>query len=230
VIGGDENVRIVGEAEFAQRVLQPLEIVVGIPDCGARCRSVDAGRQFIEAVAVAVLRPIRIARPINQHEWLIARLEHWKDNLGRYIGEISLLYDVGDRRAGRLKLPPRPLSPRPGVATGRPAEASAALISSDNGMPLFVPVEIVKDDRLLAGALGMVEMRTGPSFPMAAVLRPALRAAFRIVSFLVEVVAAEHLIDLAEDAIILEKRCHAVAGGSNRTANIDDIAEITGVA
>ena len=48
--------------------------------------------------------------------------------------------------------------------------------------------------------------------------------------FLVEVVAAEHLIDLAEDAIILEKRRHAVAGGSNRTANIDDIAEITGVA
>ena len=101
VVGRDDDVGVVGEPELAERVLQLLEIVVGVLDRGERGRSVDAGRQLVEAVALIVLRAVRIARPEHQHERLAAGLEHRQHDLGGDVGEIVLLHDIGDRRAGR---------------------------------------------------------------------------------------------------------------------------------
>ncbi len=85
---------------------------------------------------------------------------------------------------------------------------------------------IVEDDGLLAGALGVVENEDRPELPdgSSAETGSARRLQNR---FLVEIVAAENLINFAKDTVILKKRSHAIVGGSHRAANIDHVAPIT---
>ena len=87
--------------ELAERRAKAGEIVVGIADGGERRRAVDAGHQRIEAVALIMLRAIRIARPEHQRERLVALLEQRQDRPGRHVGEIVLLCNVRRQRAGR---------------------------------------------------------------------------------------------------------------------------------
>jgi hypothetical protein len=63
----------------AQGRTDAREIVVGIADRRKRGRSVDAGSEAVQAVALVMLGPVRIARPEHQHERLIAFLEHRQD-------------------------------------------------------------------------------------------------------------------------------------------------------
>ena len=106
------------------------------------------GVTLIEAVALIVLRAVRIARPEHQHERLVARLEHRQHDLGGDVGEIVLLRDIGDRGAGRLEVAGLAVvaARRRGAASGRPAAVSASFIACDSGMPAVLPVGVVDDD------------------------------------------------------------------------------------
>ncbi len=63
MVGRDDDVGRILQAEILQRLAHLAEIVVGILDRRERGRAVDAGRHAVEAVALVVLRAIRIARP-----------------------------------------------------------------------------------------------------------------------------------------------------------------------
>ncbi len=71
----------------------------------------------------------------------------------------------------------------------------------------------------------------GPTLPMAAVLKPASRAAFKQ-GLLVEIVAVELLVDIAQNLIVLDKRHDSAVwlGRLHRVAGIDRVAERAGVA
>ena len=106
MVGRNHDIGVIGEAELAQGVLQLFEIVVGVPDGGGGCRSVDAGDERIETVALIVLRAVGIARPEHQHKRLVARLEDRQHDLCRDIDEIVLLRQVrdsGSRRSGAAR-------------------------------------------------------------------------------------------------------------------------------
>ncbi len=104
VVGRDDNVGGGGKVKLVERLAQLLEIVVSVLDGGARGWAIDPGAQGVEAIAMAMLRPIRIARPVDQHERLVAGLEHRQHDLSRGVGEIFLLLDVCDGGPGGLKI------------------------------------------------------------------------------------------------------------------------------
>ncbi len=112
---------------------------------------------------------------------------------------------------GVLKSPALPLSPREGVASGRPAAVSASLIACDSGMPAGVPV--ASSTMMVCSPLRSVwsNISVGPSLPMAAVLK-ALLAGGEEDGVLVDEVAGEMRVDVAEHRIVLDERRHAAAG------------------
>jgi hypothetical protein len=75
MVGGDQDVGSHGKPKVIQGLLQPLEIVVGVFDGGAGGWAVDAGGQCVEAIALSMLCPVGIPRPVHQEEWLVAGLE-----------------------------------------------------------------------------------------------------------------------------------------------------------
>ena len=89
------------ETEIVKRVTQLREIVVGVSDAGQRGGSIDARCDRVEAVAVVVLAAVRIARPKHQYERFVARLEHRQHDLGRDVGHVGLLRDIGHGGARR---------------------------------------------------------------------------------------------------------------------------------
>ncbi len=121
------------------------------------------------------------------------------------------------------------LSPRAGVASGRPALVSASFTSSDSGTPVLPPVESSITIVFLPRSVWS-NIRVGPTLPMAAVLKPLSRAIFSM-RFLVEVVAVEVVIDFGEHRIVLDERRHGVAGCRHRgVAGVDGVGEGAGVA
>ena len=128
------------------------QVVVGVADGGERGRAVDAGDERIEAVGLEVLGAVGIARPEHQHERLVALLEHGQDRARGHGGEIVLLHDVGDGGAGVVAA---------GAARRRRErqayrlEALGHLGRQRNA--LGAAGRVVDDDRLRAGALGVIE-------------------------------------------------------------------------
>ena len=55
-----------------QRLHDLLQVVVGVLDRGKRSRPVDPGRERIQAVALVMLRAVRVARPHHDDERLVA--------------------------------------------------------------------------------------------------------------------------------------------------------------
>ncbi len=78
------------------------KIIVGIADRRHRGRPVDAGLERQEAVALIVLGAIRITRPEDDDERLSVVLEFRQHDFRQSVGEISLLFDVGDLRSGHV--------------------------------------------------------------------------------------------------------------------------------
>ena len=101
VVGGNDDIGHAGNSELRECLLNAPEIVVGVLDRRQRCRSVDAGRQPVQAVALVVLRAIGITRPEDENKGPVACLEHRQHNPGRDVCEVVLLCSVGDRGSGR---------------------------------------------------------------------------------------------------------------------------------
>ena len=76
VVGGDDDVGVLGEPELGEGGADAAEVVVDIADRRQRGRPVDAGLHAEEAVALIVLGAVGIARPEHQQEGLVARREH----------------------------------------------------------------------------------------------------------------------------------------------------------
>ena len=101
VVRGDEDVGVAVEAELLQRRHDGFKVLVRDLDGGERRRPVDAGRQLIDAVALRMLRAVRVGRPVEQHERLALLLEVREQHLGDDVAIVFLLDDVGGL-AGRL--------------------------------------------------------------------------------------------------------------------------------
>ena len=104
MIGADDDIGRLVEAELDERLADAREIAVGVLDRGERRRAVDAGGELVEAIALVMLAAVRVARLEHQHERLVARLEHRQHDLGRDVDEIILLDDIGGERAGRRRI------------------------------------------------------------------------------------------------------------------------------
>ena len=98
VVRCDEDVRGGGHSEFGQRRLNLSKDVVRILNRCERCGAVDSRLELIQAVALVMLRAIRITGPENKKERFAAFLEHRQEYLCHQIGKITLLLDV--RRFG----------------------------------------------------------------------------------------------------------------------------------
>ena len=205
------------------------EIVVGVLDRRQRGRAVDAGHQRVEAVALIVLGAVRIARPEHQQERLVALLEHRQHGLRRNGREVILLDDVGDRRAGGGHIAGNAV----GAAAGRRDRKARRLqplrqIGRQRNA-LGRAGGVVDDDGLLAGAFGRVEdqHRADLADRGGAVALVAGKLQDRR---LVEIIAAEMLVDVAEHDIVFQKRRRSAAGARHRKAGIDRVREIAGIA
>ena len=229
MIGGDDDVGRGGEAEIVQRLAQLGEIVVGVLDAGHRGRPVDAGGDGVEAVAGIVLAAVGIARPEHQHERLVARLEHRQHDLGRDVGHVGLLRDVGAVVPGVLASPALPFSPRGGVASGRLALVSASFISSDSGTPFLPPVESSITIGVLADRRYGRKDRSGRACRWRRCEKP-LRARHLQNGFFVQIVAVEMLVDVAEHGVVFDEGHDGVAGRHGRIAGVDRVAEGAGIA
>src|SRR5580704_152165 len=95
VIRSQKNIRVRGELGIAVDVVQDLlQVIVGISERGFGGRPVDPRDEFVQAVALKMLRSVGIARPVKQREWLPTFNEHRQDHFGRGVGKISLLYVI----------------------------------------------------------------------------------------------------------------------------------------
>ena len=229
VVGGDDHVGRGVEALFLQAGQQVREIVVGVPDRGERGRAVDARHQAAQAVALVMLRAVGIARPVDHHEGLVARLEHRQHGLGGDVGEVLLLIDVGGCRAGH-----RVGAGLAVVAAGRRLqrqlgrlEALLQLVGQGNAAG---PAGLVVDRHgLLAGALGVVEDQRRAELADGRG-REAGAACGLQDRVLVEIVAGEVVVDVAQHRIVLEEGRAAAVGAGHREAGVDHVAEVAGVA
>ena len=211
MIGRDDDIGAIGETKLAQRVLQPLQIVVGALDGGGRRRAVDARRQRIEAVTLSVLRAVRIPRPIEQHKWLVASPEQGKNDLGGSGDEVTLLNHVGDGGPGSLKIADLGIGCSRRGCRRQADRRRSRLEGFRQRNALRGAGGIVDDDRLLAAALRMIENQSRSHFPDDRGAEPASSGCLKY-CFLVEIVAAEVLVHFAKHSVVLEKRRHAVAG------------------
>ena len=190
-----------GKSEFVERLAQLREVVVGVLDAGHRGRSIDAGRDGVEAVAGVVLAAVGIARPEHQHERLVARLEHRQHDLAGDIGQIGLLRDVCRGRAGRLGVA--------GLAVVAARRASPAGDWPWSTRPSFLRTAERRSCRRwnrrsrwcsCCAESVWSNNSVGPSLPMAAVREP-LGARHLQDGFFVEIVAVEMLVDIAEHGV-----------------------------
>src|SRR5262249_62425663 len=113
MVGGDQDVGGRGKPKVIQSLSQPLEIVVGVFDGSPRGRAVNARAQSVEAIALSMLCPVGIPRPVHQEEWLVAGLEHWQHDLSRNIHKVALLVDIRYICARRLVITNRNVLPLP---------------------------------------------------------------------------------------------------------------------
>ena len=108
---------------------------------------------------------------------------------------------------GVLASPALPLSPREGVASGRPALVSASFISSDSGMPFLPPVASSTTIVCWPSCrlVGMIEYQRRAELADRRGAEALARASFSMVSSF-EVVAVEMLVDVAEHRVVFEER------------------------
>ncbi len=103
VVRGHDDIGRRGERGVAlHRREDTAEGIVGVVDRAARRRPVDAGGEVPQAVALVVLRGVRISRPEHQHERFSPLLELGEDHLGDGVGQELLLPNVGHPRPRRL--------------------------------------------------------------------------------------------------------------------------------
>ena len=221
-----------GEAELVQRLAQLGEVVVRVLDAGHRGRSVDAGRDGVEAVAGVVLAAVGIARPEHQHERLVARLEHRQHDLGCDVGHVGLLRDIGRRGARRL-----------GVA-GLAVFAARGRLQRQVGLGQRLLHFVRQRDAVLAAGGVVDHDRVQSAVPTLSVWSKmqgraeladgggaeALLARHLQNGFLVQIVAVEMLVDVGKHRIDLEERRHGVVGVGDGMAGIDRVAEGAGIA
>ena len=102
MVGGHHHVGGLVQPQGLERGSQTPQIGRGVADGRQTGRSVDAGLEGIEAVALVMLGAVRIARPEHQHERPVRRLETRQDNVGGDLGEPVLLLDIGHMHAGHV--------------------------------------------------------------------------------------------------------------------------------
>ncbi len=232
MVGGDDDVGGGGKTEIVERLAQLRQIVVGVLDAGHRGRPVDAGRHGVEAVAGIVLGAIGIARPENQHERLAARLEHRQHDLAGDVGEIGLLRDVGHRSARRLGVARLGIVAAGGCRQRKVGLGERLLHFVRQRNAGLGAGGIIDHDRMQAGtvgAVGVVENQRRADLADRGGAE-ALGAGHLQDGLLVQVIAAEMLIDVAQHRIVFEERHDGIARGRGRKAGIDGVGEIAGIA
>src|SRR6516225_4173281 len=156
-----------------------------------------------------MLCAIWIARPEYQHEGCPALLEERQDGLGGRLDEIVLLDRVGDERARRLEIA-RPAVLTPGrrlQVEPRPPEPLLHLGAERDAAG--TPSRIVDDDSLLAAALGVIEDQSWPQLADCSRAQ-ACRASCAHDRLLIEIVAREMLVHIAEHRIAFQERGETV--------------------
>ena len=181
-----------------------------------------------------MLRPVRVARPQHQHEGLVARLEHRQHGLGHHVGEVLLLIDVGDGGAGFI-----------GIAGLAVLAARGCFHRQIGGFESFLDLVgkrdaeilavlrraglVVDDDRLRAAAFGVIEHQGRAELADGGGGETGAPGG-REDRFLVEIVATEMVVDVAEHRIVLQERRHRSMRGADWIAGIDGVAVDAGVA
>ena len=129
---------------------------------------------------------------------------------------------------GVLASPALPLSPRPGVASGRFALGQGVLHLVGERHAVFSAGGVVEHDGVLA-AVGVVEDqgRTDLAHRRS---RETLFARQPQHGLLIEIVTLEMLVDVAQHGVVLEKGHDRVAGRRGAVAGIDRVREIAGIA
>jgi hypothetical protein len=100
VIGCDDDVGGLIEAEGFESRQQFGEIVVRVSNGGERSGAIDAWHEAVQAIALIVVRAVRVSGPENQHEGSGPLLEQGQDNFCCGAEEIVLLRRVGLQCAG----------------------------------------------------------------------------------------------------------------------------------
>ena len=229
MVRGEDHVCVAIEPLLLQRVQQPGEVVVRVLDCRERRRAVDARDKPPEAVALVVLRPVRVAGPEHDDEWLLAFLEQRKHRFRRHIGEVVLLLHVGDCRPGD----------RAGAGLAVVAACRGLRRQSDRGQALLQFVRqrnaawaaghVIDHDGVLPAALGVIEYEGRAELADAGGRETGLAGRLED-GLLVQVVASEVLIDIAQHRIALQERGQAVARTWDLEAGVNVVAEIAGIA
>ncbi len=230
VVGDHHHVGRLIESLGLERVAQSLKIIGRVADARQAGRAVDAGNQALEAVAVVVLRSVRITRPEHHGEGLARRLEPRQHHIGRDLGEPVLLLDIGDVDAGpdvvaRIavqaaigggRIEPCGLDRGLHVRRKRDAVGLAGFVVDDNGGGA-VPRGHVLDGcraQLADGRGGEAGAASGGQQCR-----------------LVDVIAAEPAVQVGLAAVVLHIRDEAaVSARQGGRAGIDDIGEIASVA
>src|SRR2546425_12344144 len=91
MVGSDDDVRRFGKPEFGKRGTEPAKIVIGVANCRKGSRAIDSGLECQEAVALVVLRAVRIARPEHQKKGLAPCGEQRQHRARRNRSKIVLL-------------------------------------------------------------------------------------------------------------------------------------------
>ncbi len=229
MVSRDDDIGRRGKTEFVERLTQLRQVVVGVLDRRERGRPVDAGRDLQQAVALVMLGAVRIARPEHQHERLVARFQHRKHGLGGDIGEIFLLLDIGDQGARRLAVA--------GLAVG--AARGRGQRQADLGQRVLhrlrewhaggIASRVIDDDRRLARMIGVIEHHGRPNLADGRG-GEALMAGGEQNGVLVDEIAGEMRVDVAEHGVVFDERRHAARGMRGRKADIDRVGEHAGVA
>jgi len=95
VVGGEDDIGVLVESLRFQGGQELGKVVVGVADRGKRGRAVNSGQQASKAVALVVLRAVRVARPEHHDERLGTAFEQRQDGIGGDGREPVLLLDVG---------------------------------------------------------------------------------------------------------------------------------------
>ena len=178
---------------------------------------------------MAMLRPVRIARPVDQHEGLVASFEHRQYDLSRDVSEIFLLLDVRDRGPGGLEIAdPLILAARwccerqPCGSQCRPdffGQRNAGRAASG----------VIEKDCSFTGLLSVIEEGGCLAFTDGRSAEPACASSLEH-SLFVKIVATEMLIEFAPNPTIVDGGRHASVGAFDWTPHIEGVAVVAGVA
>ena len=176
-----------------------------------------------------MLRSVWVARPEDEDERPVARLEQRQHNLGGDIDEVVLLRHIGDRGArgrrvaGFAVLAARRCDDR----QTRRAERRLHVVGQRD--TLVRAGRIIHDDCRRAGAVGVIKNQRRAELSDRAGADPD-GTRRREKRHFVEIIPAKMLVDIAENRIAFEEGRKAFTSSRHRKTGIDRVAEVAGVA